>query len=68
MSYPKDLDERITKYLKDNNEEWEQQKHHIYIQTTKERELLVIEEWNYKCSPPTSKQLEISPLKILLRK
>lgn len=68
MVYPKDLDERIAKYLKDNNEEWIDKKHYIYIQITKESEILVIEEWNYKCNPPTPKQLDITPLKIILRK
>ena len=68
MAYPKDLDERITKYLTDNNEEWNKEKHHIYIQLAKEGEILVIAEWSYKCNPPTPKQLDITPLKILLRK
>ena len=68
MSYPEDLDDRIKKYLQNNSETWDECKHHIYIQIRKDTELLVIEEWKYKCKPPTPKQLDIPKLKILLIK
>ena len=68
INYPTNLDDRIKKYLKECDEEWNDCKHHIYIQNAQGTELLVIAEWRYKCHPPTPKQLDISPLKILLIK
>ena len=66
-SYPLDLDERIKKYLIENNEEWDKSKHHMYIQNNKNNtEILVIDMWKYKCNIPSTKDIEIHPLKILV--
>jgi len=62
--YPLDLDERIKKYLIDNNEKWNPKKHHIYIHN----ELLVIDQWLYKCKIPSTKDINIFPLKIIINK
>ena len=68
VSYPTDLDDRIKKYLEEQEEKWDECKHHIYIQNTQGTELLVIAEWRYKCDAPTPKQLDIPKLKIRIRK
>lgn len=59
MDYPIDLDERIKQYLKDNNEEWNEDLHHIYIDKT----ILTFDIWQYKCEKPSLQDLKISPIK-----
>ena len=66
--YPSDLDDRFKKYLQDNNETWNPNKHHIYIKVKNNSELLVIHDWKYKCKPLTPAQLDIPKLKVFLRK
>ena len=60
---PLDLDERIKKYLVENNEEWDSCKHHIFVDS--KLQILVIDQWDYKCNLPSSKDLEIPKILIL---
>ena len=49
MSFPANLKERIEEYLKSHNEQWDESKHHIFIDVTQSPPKLIIEKWNYNC-------------------
>lgn len=60
-----DLEERIKNYLIKHKEQWDDDKHFIYIDCTKSPPILVFEEWKYKCPKPTALSLNI-PISLTL--
>lgn len=51
--FPTDLDDLIKEYLAKNNEEWDEDKHFIFIDCTQYPPVLIFEQWDYKIQKPT---------------
>ena len=61
--FPTDLDDLIKQYLKMNNEEWDENKHFIYIDCTLNPPALMFEQWDYKVQKPTLGDLYVLKLR-----
>ena len=57
--FPTDLEDLIKKYV---GEEWDENKHFIYIDCTLNPPVLVFEEWDYKIQKPTLGDLYVLKL------
>jgi len=66
--FTEDLDERIKAYLTSKGEEWDTDKHFIYITKDSISSKLIFDTWLYKCPTPTYEDLGIVKSKIILRK
>ena len=60
--FPTDLDDLIKTYLTKHKEEWNEDKHFIYIDCIQHPPILVIEEWDYKSPKPTLGELYVLKL------